>query len=229
MLRHEFPRLLDIGGDGFFNVEWDAKEEVFIRGDSVTDSDPGLAGAADKYRDHVDGRVVDINELLAKILGLKEKKSDIDSLTGNAHDDPGGNHREAESGGLKIVTYHHPCHLNRGQGVAWQPEALLRLLPEWEYKEMPDADRCCGGGGAFTFAHSDISERVADRKADSIALVEPDVVATSCPLCRIQLMDTIQRRFSGEAESGSKERMVVPVTTPVEMLADSLEAMLFPG
>ncbi|HSG29203.1 MAG TPA: (Fe-S)-binding protein, partial [Candidatus Krumholzibacterium sp.] len=146
MLRHEFPRLLDIGGDGFFDVEWDSGDEVFRRRSGSGEEDAGLKATADRYREKVEGRALDINELVAMVLGLDGAGS------------------AAPTGG-KVVTYHQPCHLGRGQGVSWQPEAILRLLPGWDYVRMSDADRCCGGGGSFTFTHSDVSTKVAERKA----------------------------------------------------------------
>ena len=120
-----------------------------------------------------------------------------------------------------VVTYHHPCHLNRGQDVNWQPEALLELLPGHVYRRMPEADRCCGGGGSFTFMHSKVSEKIALEKVRSIESVEPDMVVTSCPLCRMQLADMINRHIGvrGKAAAEGEECAVsIPVTSPVELL-----------
>lgn len=51
------------------------------------------------------------------------------------------------------VTYHDPCHLKRGQGVADQPRTLLGAVPDLELVEMAGADRCCGAAGSFSLAH----------------------------------------------------------------------------
>jgi Fe-S oxidoreductase len=127
---------------------------------------------------------------------------------------------------LPIVTYHQPCHLNRGQGVDWQPEAILKLLPGFTYVRMKDFDRCCGGGGSFTFIHSKASEEIAKVKMNAVAAVCPDVVATACPLCRIQLMDMINR-CRPQAASGRGERpKPLPVTTPAELLLENLHRVM---
>jgi glycolate oxidase iron-sulfur subunit len=85
------------------------------------------------------------------------------------------------------VTYHQPCHLNRGQGISVQPVGLLSGIEGLEYIEMEDADRCCGGAGLFTIYHSDMSRKVGERKAETIENTGADIVVTSCPSCMLQL------------------------------------------
>jgi glycolate oxidase iron-sulfur subunit len=91
------------------------------------------------------------------------------------------------------VTYHDPCHLRRALKVYEEPRRILKFLPGWEYVEMPEAARCCGSGGSFTLLHPDVSESIGTRKRGNIVSVDPDVVATSCPACMIQLMDMLSR------------------------------------
>lgn len=89
------------------------------------------------------------------------------------------------------VTYHDPCHLKRGQNIFREPRALLRMIPGLEYKEMADADRCCGGAGTFSFTHHDLSRQVGERKADAIRDTGAEYVAVPCPSCKMQLDDLI--------------------------------------
>lgn len=227
MLEKEFPRIFDLAGDGFFDIIWDPEQEVFTRepaGDPETDTG---REAAELYRELVQGRVRDIDSLVADMLGLEEKTRAFDSLlvggSQSAGKDPAST--AEEDGDLPVVTYHHPCHLNRGLGVNWQPVAILELLPGYRYVEMPDADRCCGGGGAFTFTHAEASEQIASRKIDSIDSVSPDIVATSCPVCRIQLTDMMRRRFELEAAQRGDRPFAVPVKTPVELLDEQIRVM----
>ncbi|MBU8921054.1 MAG: (Fe-S)-binding protein [Bacteroidales bacterium] len=216
MLKSEYPRLFDLNDDGFFKVEWDEKSEVFYRNDdapgSIRPQAEKLRRAGEGYLEKVEGKVRDINELLA-----------IELIDKHNTDSEG---REKDAGKLPVVTYHHPCHLGRGQGVKRQPEALLELLPGYRYVEMPDADRCCGGGGFFTFVHDDISSKVGSVKADAIAAVQPDVVATACPVCRIQLMDIISRRAEGNVESQMPLKSGISVTSPPELLASELHRII---
>jgi len=127
---------------------------------------------------------------------------------------------------LPIVTYHHPCHLNRGQDVSWQPEEILRLLPTYRYEVMEDADRCCGGGGAFTFEHAKASDAIAMRKVRAIEALRPDIVATSCPICRTQLTDVITRHLVIEREERGEEPIVPVVTSTTELLYEDLKKIL---
>ena len=46
------------------------------------------------------------------------------------------------------VTYHSSCHL-RAAGVTTQPRAILASLPDVDFVEMSDADRCAGGAGTY--------------------------------------------------------------------------------
>jgi len=229
MLKEEFPRLFDISSDGFFKIDWDPESDLFFRKDGVDLATGKHDETARLYRENIEGRVRDLNELIADLLGLEKDPDGFDALFGGKGDEndkiPPGGYGLAKDG-MPVVTYHHPCHLNRGQGVNWQPEAILGLLFRYRYEKMPDADRCCGGGGTFTFAHAEASEKIASKKADSIEVVDPDIVATSCPLCRIQLIDTIRRRFVLEADKRGIRKRRIAVSSPAELLADDLSSII---
>jgi glycolate oxidase iron-sulfur subunit len=83
------------------------------------------------------------------------------------------------------VAYHDPCQLRWGQQIAQQPRDLLRRCAR--YVEMPGAERCCGGGGAFSLFHPDISAKIADRKVRSIRESGAEIIATACPGCMLLL------------------------------------------
>jgi glycolate oxidase iron-sulfur subunit len=105
---------------------------------------------------------------------------------------PSAFHASPDAKGKKI-TWHAPCHSHRYLGIKEQPVRLLRSIPEVEYLEMTRADRCCGMAGSFSIHHYDLSKKIADRKAESIQSTGADLVATSCPGCMIQLIDTMKR------------------------------------
>ncbi|MDR1050303.1 MAG: (Fe-S)-binding protein [Deltaproteobacteria bacterium] len=100
---------------------------------------------------------------------------------------------KAVSGPGKVVTYHDPCHLKKSLGVSAEPRTILKSLPGFNYKEMPEADRCCGNGGSFNLSHYDLSKDIGSRKRANIMSVKPDVVATGCPACMLQLNDMLSR------------------------------------
>jgi glycolate oxidase iron-sulfur subunit len=109
------------------------------------------------------------------------------------------------------VTYHDPCHLRRALKVYKEPREILQSLSSYSYAEMPEAERCCGNGGSFNLAHYDLSKNIGKRKRDNIISVDPDVVATSCPACMLQLTDML-----------SRENDSVNVRHVIELYADSL-------
>lgn len=98
----------------------------------------------------------------------------------------------AEAKGLK-VTWHDPCHLSRHLEVTSQPRQVINSIPDIEYIEMPDADRCCGMAGTFSIYYYDLSKKIADKKMAGIEATGADIVATACPGCQIQLTDSIIR------------------------------------
>jgi Fe-S oxidoreductase len=224
MLKEEFPRIFDLTNDGYFEIEWDAEQESFRRVPGRSTVKQEYPRVEDLYREHVGGKVRDINELLAELLGLHEDVADLSGMLEGAVGAQAA--AGAPDASLPIVTYHQPCHLKRGQGVDWQSEAILKMLPGYRYVRMSDYDRCCGGGGSFTFIYGDASAAIAGVKMEAIAAVQPAVVATACPLCRIQLMDMIRRRFVVEAKAREEEPRSIPVMTPAELLLEDLQKVM---
>lgn len=117
----------------------------------------------------------------------------------------------APTPGGRRVTYHDSCHMKKSLGVVEQPRKILRALPGFELIEMPEADRCCGSGGSFTLAHYDLSKQIGQRKRDNIVSVRPDMVATGCPACMMQIMDMLSR--NGDS---------TPVKHVIELYAETL-------
>jgi glycolate oxidase iron-sulfur subunit len=97
----------------------------------------------------------------------------------------------------KKVTWHDPCHLVRHLGVKEQPRTILKSMKDIEYVEMPEAGVCCGMAGSFSISHYEISKKIADRKAQSIRTTGADIVATGCPGCELQLIDSMVRNNMG--------------------------------
>jgi len=85
------------------------------------------------------------------------------------------------------VTYHHPCHAVRGQGLLEEPAEILNQLPGVVYRQLPEADWCCGGAGSYAFAHYELSQQVLDRKMENLKKTGADLLVTSCPACIMHL------------------------------------------
>ena len=95
------------------------------------------------------------------------------------------------AGERKKVTYHSSCHL-RAAGVHDAPRDLLRNNPNFDFMEMPDADRCAGGAGTFCVKNPKLSALIFKRKRQGIQKSGADIVATSCPACMIQLNNQLK-------------------------------------
>jgi len=93
-----------------------------------------------------------------------------------------------------VVTWHDPCHASRGQKLTKEPRELLKSLPDIEYRELPEADWCCGGAGSYALGHYDLARQVLDRKIDNVVKTGANVLATSCPACIIQLSYGVRLR-----------------------------------
>lgn len=118
-------------------------------------------------------KVIDITVLLVNVLGYKGSDKD--------------------TGKTFKVTYHDPCHLNRGQGVRDEPRALLKNTKGLEFKEMSFPCSCCGLGGGLSVTNYDLSIEITERKAESIRATGADIVATACPGCIVQLRDGLHK------------------------------------
>jgi len=136
-----------------------------------------VEGESQEWKDRVDtfrGKVLDISEFLTKKIHLAK----------------------AEQKSVQKVTYHDPCHLNRSQSITVQPREILKNLPGVTFVEMRDPQRCCGGGGSFSFYNYELSRQISQRKVEDIEATKASVVVTGCPGCMLQLQDQLGQKDS---------------------------------
>lgn len=103
-----------------------------------------------------------------------------------------------------VASYHDPCHLVRGQKLSQAPREIIRSIPGLEFKEMNEADMCCGGAGSYGALHPEMSRKILDRKMKNFIETKADFLVTSCPACAMQLEYGIRRH-------GLKARVLHPV------------------
>jgi glycolate oxidase iron-sulfur subunit len=94
-----------------------------------------------------------------------------------------------------------------------EPREILGAIPGVIFKEMARSDACCGSGGSYGLTHSATSASIAERKATDAAGTGASTIATGCPACMMQLLDSTHR-------FGSKQR----VRHFVSLLADAYRA-----
>ena len=93
------------------------------------------------------------------------------------------------------ATYHPSCHLLREMEVREEPQKLLRQVPGLDLKDLPQAETCCGFGGAFSVKYPHISEGML---ADKIANVAESGAETlvSCDMgCLMHIDGALRRQF----------------------------------
>jgi glycolate oxidase iron-sulfur subunit len=107
------------------------------------------------------------------------------------------------------VTYHDPCHLCRAQGIREQPREVLRAAGV-ELIEMENSDVCCGSAGTQLITHYHTSVGVLERKMESVAATEAEIVASGCPGCQMQLTLGVKR-----------QGLAAKVVHPTQLLAEA--------
>jgi len=85
------------------------------------------------------------------------------------------------------VTYHDPCHIAHCQGIRSQPRALINMVPGIDFRELPEADACCGSAGTYNIEKPEMSDRVLSRKVQNIQKTGAEYLVTSNPGCLLQL------------------------------------------
>jgi len=109
----------------------------------------------------------------------------------------------------KKITYHDPCHLKRFQNVFEEPRKIIKQIQGIDFKEMKDADVCCGAAGTFCISQPEISKAISSEKAQNILNTKADIVCTSCAGCKIGLSQGLIEKNSS-----------IPIYHPVELLAE---------
>ena len=102
------------------------------------------------------------------------------------------------------LTYHDACHLAHGQGVKDQPRALLRQLSPDGFRELTNADRCCGSAGTYNILQFETALKLLDDKVENIVASGATTVGVANPGCLLQIRYGLER-------AGSKIEAVHPV------------------
>ncbi|MHB2026933.1 MAG: (Fe-S)-binding protein [Elusimicrobiota bacterium] len=102
--------------------------------------------------------------------------------------------RNASFQGSRPVVYHESCKARHGQGLG-APKDVLRSACGENYLELEESDVCCGGAGAFSFIHPELSDDILRRKIGKIAQSGARVVVTSSTSCLIQLAHGLRKYY----------------------------------
>jgi len=85
----------------------------------------------------------------------------------------------------KSIVYHDPCELGRGSNIYDQPRNILRKLGELRKTEFDKENSlCCGGSLSNSVIEIDVQTKIRDHGLEELTKSNPDILATSCPLCK---------------------------------------------
>jgi heterodisulfide reductase subunit D len=100
---------------------------------------------------------------------------------------------------VKKVTYHDPCHIGRHLGIFDEPREVLKSIPGVELREMsPTRENawCCGAGGGVKISHPELAVEIATDRLKHAKEVGAETIVSSCPFCKTNLLDAIQKTGS---------------------------------
>lgn len=98
----------------------------------------------------------------------------------------------------QIITYQDSCHLRNVMKTASAPRILLKSIKGAEYKEMKDADRCCGSAGIYNIVETDMSMKMLDYKMAHAKNTFASTIVTANPGCLLQMKLGIEREALSE-------------------------------
>lgn len=93
----------------------------------------------------------------------------------------------------QVMTYQDSCHLRNVMKTASAPRALLQAIKGIDYREMKDADRCCGSAGIYNIVESEMSMQILDYKMVQTKETLATTVVTANPGCLLQMKLGIER------------------------------------
>ncbi|PMB06341.1 hypothetical protein CEN49_15805 [Fischerella thermalis CCMEE 5273] len=79
------------------------------------------------------------------------------------------------------------------QKVKTEPHHLLQRIPGIQYREMPQADGCCGSAGIYNLLHYRESMDILDRKMKQVKKTGAVTIVTTNPGCLLQMQLGIRR------------------------------------
>ncbi|MBT2616622.1 MULTISPECIES: (Fe-S)-binding protein [unclassified Bacillus (in: firmicutes)] len=96
------------------------------------------------------------------------------------------------------VTFQDSCHLRNVMNTSSAPRILLQSIEGIDFREMKDADRCCGSAGIYNIVESEMSMNILDSKMEHTKSTQADIVVTANPGCLLQMQLGIERENLGE-------------------------------
>lgn len=112
----------------------------------------------------------------------------------------------------KKAVYHTPCELGRGSGVYDEPKDVLKHIIRLDQSKYDDAESlCCGGSLANMKISSQDRMTIARHAAKELTKDSPDILATSCPLCKKTFSGATDTKVADIAEIAAEALIIRPI------------------
>jgi glycolate oxidase iron-sulfur subunit len=85
------------------------------------------------------------------------------------------------------VTYQDSCHLAHGQKITSAPRKLIRSVPGVTFREMPNADACCGSAGTYNLLQNEMATQILEHKMEKVNATGASILLSANPGCLLQL------------------------------------------
>jgi len=90
-----------------------------------------------------------------------------------------------KNAGTFRMIYHDPCELGRGSGIYEQPRELLKHYGQLiALKKEKEDSLCCGGSLSNIKISMQKRDEITNLAIDVFKSYDPDILVTSCPLCK---------------------------------------------
>ncbi|MFC5530712.1 (Fe-S)-binding protein [Cohnella yongneupensis] len=116
------------------------------------------------------GRVIDVSELLAT-------KGRLPAFADEA----------ATAADPVVITYQDSCHLRNVMKSGSAPRKLMKQVANVAFKEMKEADRCCGSAGIYNVTQPEMAGQLLDHKMVHAEATQAEYLLTSNPGCLLQM------------------------------------------
>ncbi len=101
----------------------------------------------------------------------------------------------------KKVVYHDSCYYGRFNDIYDEPRNLIKKIAGCKLLEMDRCKHngmCCGAGGGRMWMEERKDQRVNILRTEQALEKNPDVIATSCPFCKIMIGSAINEKALGD-------------------------------
>lgn len=102
----------------------------------------------------------------------------------------------------QVITYQDSCHLRNVMKTASAPRVLLTSIKGIEFKEMKDADRCCGSAGIYNIIETEMSMKMLDYKMAQTKNINAATIVTANPGCLLQMKLGIEKEDLSQVMRG---------------------------